>query len=383
MTNTIGASGGTSSANSKDFPAYLKDLLPRAKAGSPVQAQPRGEVRIVRDEVLDGRSRIVGYRFRAEVEGVASPVDKLNALKEDRLASFAQHRMAIVPISADEWHTLDYQQFAGPNTVFHLALPPDGRPASWMRAVADVRRSGASIALDGAALESSFAEALDFANILFVKPDEYAAADIVRLLAELRARGPGIHIAIDGVRDWREYRGYLDMGADYCLGAFTAVPYERDEAQERKVVESVLNCRLVQFSWYRVFECGQEDIDRDHRALFSLANELLNGIIAGRPPARLHEIIDELLRTAADHFVHEEAALRIAGYAKTDEHAALHRRLADKATRLVGEYKAGKAEIGAVFQFLAEDLIVKHMLGADREFFPVFAAKAKATDAAA
>jgi hemerythrin-like metal-binding protein len=382
-----GASGGTSSANSKDFPAYLRDLLPRSKsAGEPAHAQPRREVRIVRDEILDGRSRIVGYRFRAvasgEGEAQPAPLDKLNALKEDRLASFAQHRMAVVPISADEWRTLDYQQFAGPNTIFHVALPHDGRTAAWLRTLEDVKRSGAAVALDGAALESSFADAADFASLMFVRPADYAEGGIARLLDDLRLRGSGAHLAVDGVRSWRDYRAYLDMGAEYCLGEFTATPYERDEVHERTVVESVLNCRLVQFSWYRVFECGHEEIDRDHRALFALANDLLNGIIAGRPAGKMYETVDELLRMAAAHFVHEEAALRIVGYPRTDEHAVLHRSLSDKAAALVADFKAGKAEIGAVFQFLAEDLIVKHMLGADREFFPMFAKQGKAAAAA-
>jgi hemerythrin-like metal-binding protein len=165
---------------------------------------------------------------------------------------------------------------------------------------------------------------------------------------------------------------------DYCLGDFTAVPYERDEAHEAVAVASVLNCKLVQFSWYRAFECGNAEIDREHRHLVELANDLLNGIIAGKPAGHLSAIVEQLMQASRSHFEDEEAVLRALGYAHLEQHARLHRSLLNKATKVVAEFTSGKTEIGAVFQFLAEDLIVKHMLGADREFFPLFAQAAPA-----
>lgn len=373
--NMTAMSGGTSSGNVTDLPAYLRDLHPE-QAKVTFETAPRCEVRIVRDEILDGHSRIAGYRFRAEASGdgkvsPAYPVTKLNALKDDHLASFAQHRMAVVPIDAEEWRAFDYRQFATSNTVFHVALPDEGGTAAWLQTLGDIRASGAGVALNAAATEPEFAAALQFANLVFLKPDNYFVDDRTRLIADLHGH-PGIAVAAEGVLTWSDYRDLLEQGIDFCLGEFTAVPYERDAAHEQAAVDSVLNCKLVQFTWYRAFECGNAEIDRDHQRLFELANELLNGIIAGKPAGQLSEAVDKLMLASRDHFETEEAVLRTVGYSHLTQHAALHRSLLNKAAKLVAEFKAGKTAIGPVFQFLAEDLIVRHMLGADREFFPLF-----------
>ena len=68
------------------------------------------------------------------------------------------------------------------------------------------------------------------------------------------------------------------------------------------------------------------------------------------------------------HFRDEEAVIGTAGFPAAVEHIVLHHELVDKASRLVDDYHAGKQGIGDVFQFLAYDLVTKHMLGADRQF---------------
>lgn len=388
MADTTGAHGGTSLSRTSDLPAYLSGALACPPAVMQAcETAPRCEFKVMRDEVLDGRSRIVGYRFRTVATGdgpeQSCPITKLNALKADRLASFAQHRMAVIPITADEWRALDYRQFVTPNVLFHVALPQNGGTSAWLWTLEDIRDCGAGVALDSTAMEPSFADGLRLADIVFANPECGKDGALAEMITALRQRHPAVRVAVDGVRSWREYRACLDVGADYCMGPFTALPFEPDEAQDRTVVESVLNCKLVQFAWYRVFECGNEDIDGDHRALFALAGELLNGIVTGKPRSRLLETVELLMQTADLHFVREEAALRMAGYAKVVEHSALHRALSDKAARMVADFKAGDVEIGPVFEFLAEDLIVKHMLGADREFFPLFARQGAAASPAA
>ena len=45
----------------------------------------------------------------------------------------------------------------------------------------------------------------------------------------------------------------------------------------------------------------------------------------------------------------------------------------DKALDLERAFHAGTLSIGGLFQYLAYDVVVLHMLKADREFFPLMA----------
>jgi len=51
-------------------------------------------------------------------------------------------------------------------------------------------------------------------------------------------------------------------------------------------------------------------------------------------------------------------------------HAEEHGRLMARALELVAEFEAGRLSVGNLFQFLAYDVVTRHMLGADREYFP-------------
>lgn len=355
----------------------MASSIPQDGAQLAGSGQQHWNARVQRDEVLDGRTRIVGYRFRVvpidESAVAPGPEAKIRALKNDSLATFAQQRLAIVPVSVDEWRSFDFRQFATHNAMFHLGLvPDDGGAARWLHAIEDIRSCGARVALDWALVESDLGELLARADAIFIRPSDYSAGRLGEVIAGVRERYPGANIAADGVGSWTEYRACLNLGVHYCLGGFTATPYQEDETQRLAVLDNVLDNKLVQFYWYRVFECGREEIDHDHQALFGLATDLLNAIISGRSAPKIEELVDGLLARAAAHFAQEEALLQAAGYTNLERHAAIHRQLADKAAHLVTEFKAGRADIGTVFQFLAQDLIVNHMLGADRDFFPLF-----------
>jgi hemerythrin len=69
-----------------------------------------------------------------------------------------------------------------------------------------------------------------------------------------------------------------------------------------------------------------------------------------------------------------------AGFPAAAEHIVLHRALVDQALKLTGAYRTGTKGVGDVFQFLAYDVVTKHMLGADRLFFDTLQPQATATE---
>ena len=127
---------------------------------------------------------------------------------------------------------------------------------------------------------------------------------------------------------------------------------------------------FISLSWHTAYQCGNSLIDEQHRALFSDSNQLLTAILSGRPKDEVAVLIDILIRDVAQHFEAEEAIFFDAGYPGAREHAAIHHQLTAKAAEMAGRFQDGTLAIGELFQFLASDLVARHMLKADRQFFP-------------
>lgn len=149
------------------------------------------------------------------------------------------------------------------------------------------------------------------------------------------------------------------------------------ETPQRVGVGENVSANFVQLSWHPAYECGHPLIDDQHRALFGDANNLLTAILSGRPADEVATVIDALVRDVVQHFQDEESIFTAAGYPGAAEHAAIHRQLVESAVTLVGRFHAGTLGIGELFQYLAHDVVARHMLGADREYFPYLEARRK------
>ncbi len=147
------------------------------------------------------------------------------------------------------------------------------------------------------------------------------------------------------------------------------------ETPDRTGTGESVAANFAQLIWHKTFESGNEVIDRQHQGLFNDANELLAAILSGRTVDEMGALMDTLVRDVVKHFQEEEAILVAAGYPGAAGHAAIHRELIDGAGLLVKRLHAGNLGIGEVFNFMAHDVVAKHMLEADREFFPYLKAK--------
>lgn len=131
-----------------------------------------------------------------------------------------------------------------------------------------------------------------------------------------------------------------------------------------------VSANFMQLSWHSAYECGDALIDDQHRNLFGDANKLLDVMLSERPADEGDVLIDALISDVLQHFQDEEAIFTEAGFPGAAEHATIHRQLVDKAVVLVGRFHAGTLTIGELFQYLAYDLVARHILGSDREYFP-------------
>ncbi|CAA7618018.1 Diguanylate cyclase with hemerythrin-like metal-binding domain-containing protein [Candidatus Terasakiella magnetica] len=138
-----------------------------------------------------------------------------------------------------------------------------------------------------------------------------------------------------------------------------------DEADEAELLDLAF-LRLV---WRSTYESGHASLDTQHRNLFEHANNLLTAVIGERPTDEVAPQIEALVADLLDHFRDEEAVLRSIGYSGADEHAQTHQGLIGRAGELVENFTSGELALGDLFNFLAYDVVAKHMLSEDRKFF--------------
>lgn len=127
---------------------------------------------------------------------------------------------------------------------------------------------------------------------------------------------------------------------------------------------------FAQLIWSDRFRSGNQTLDSQHQGLFDDSNKLLAAILSGRCDGEVDAALDTLMRDMVCHFQDEDKLLLAVGYPHTAAHTALHGKLVDSAVERVERFRAGRLDIGALFQFLARDVVAKHMLSEDREFFP-------------
>jgi diguanylate cyclase (GGDEF)-like protein/hemerythrin-like metal-binding protein/PAS domain S-box-containing protein len=127
---------------------------------------------------------------------------------------------------------------------------------------------------------------------------------------------------------------------------------------------------LIQLQWKKAYASGQSVIDGEHREMMQAANRLLVAGSRDESAAEISSLIGELVEHARTHFRHEEELLTVAHYPRYEEHRAIHRKLLAKVEGMQVRLDLGESTVGDVLGFVIHDLVARHLLREDREFFP-------------
>ncbi len=151
-----------------------------------------------------------------------------------------------------------------------------------------------------------------------------------------------------------------------------------EQALQHARADEAVTLKLVQLVWRGDYESGNKVIDEQHRKLFSQSNKLLGAVLGGQPTQEVAALVDQFIADVLAHFQAEEAIIAAAGFADAPDHALQHRVLVDKALALAERYRAGALSVGELFEFLAYDVVARHILAADRAYFSCLASRADA-----
>lgn len=220
---------------------------PPVAAAAPPAPEPEPRFIVQRDEILDARSRIAGYRFiaRGLGSGVRSDAGAaVAALRADNIQSFAERRLALVPLTVQDWYTTGVGELIAAHTTFVLSSPARGADrGAWLQALQEVKAAGARVGLDGAA--ASDPAALALADLLLLNFSTYSLPNFERLVKALSLSHPQLALAADGLTSWPEHRLCQAMGIRYCLGGYAVNPDVEEKGekvnQSRLVLIEMLN----------------------------------------------------------------------------------------------------------------------------------------------
>ena len=125
----------------------------------------------------------------------------------------------------------------------------------------------------------------------------------------------------------------------------------------------------IYFHWTTALDLGDSEINRQHRRLVDLANEVYRLTQQKLGARSAQRIIDALAAYTVTHFAYEERALAQTGYPHLAAHQQEHRRLVEEVLAFKKRIDQGESVGPELLEFLKQWLI-RHIQQSDRAYGP-------------
>ncbi len=129
---------------------------------------------------------------------------------------------------------------------------------------------------------------------------------------------------------------------------------------------------IARLIWHDYFLCGVETIDSDHRSLFDMANQMLNAPLDEKDRDQLFSMLDEMIDKISEHFDNEMKVLAEHHFPSLEAHMRDHNELLARLRNLKMEAMAGVLHPAELLEFIAHDVIARHVINSDREYYYLF-----------
>ncbi len=122
------------------------------------------------------------------------------------------------------------------------------------------------------------------------------------------------------------------------------------------------------FNWETRYSVGIEKLDKEHKKLVKLLNDLYTALQEGRGRNALGDLLAELISYTQTHFASEEGLLKAYGYPDFEAHQAKHHRMKTKVQALHQDFTAGKIANPVEISTFLKDWLKKHIQGTDMRY---------------
>ena len=121
------------------------------------------------------------------------------------------------------------------------------------------------------------------------------------------------------------------------------------------------------FEWTPLYEVGVPAIDRQHRFLMGLVNEMFEAVVTGQGPRSAARVLEQLKAYTHSHFRFEEALLTKAQDPGLAEHKELHRELLARLDEVQDLLEEGSHEAEGKAMELMRSWLIDHIRDNDSE----------------
>ena len=125
---------------------------------------------------------------------------------------------------------------------------------------------------------------------------------------------------------------------------------------------------MALFAWNPKYSVGVELFDDQHKRLFSLLNQLHDGMHYGHREAILHTVLLELTTYTEEHFAAEEAAMDFHGYPGIAAHRAEHDKLRAEVQSFLKKCEAGELTLNVEIVNFVLNWLTVHIMKTDKEY---------------
>lgn len=193
--------------------------------------------------------------------------------------------------------------------------------------------------------------------------------------------GLGLEMVVEGIETEEQFRAILKTGCDAVQGYYFSKPLDPDAffAYWQKMEASgeiprhILPAQLpapMELQWREDWECGEPEIDLEHRNILARGMAIVNAATAHDEAESVERDVHALVKEIEEHFTDEESLLDAWGYPDLPAHREEHRRLTEECRTLEEGYREGTVRPTDFFQFVLNEVALKHMDEEDRKFFP-------------
>ncbi|MDC5720113.1 bacteriohemerythrin [Vibrio europaeus] len=135
---------------------------------------------------------------------------------------------------------------------------------------------------------------------------------------------------------------------------------EADEAKREKLME-----------WNTQLDIGLDEINRQHRALLHLINELYYLLKHNYGLSSIKRVVQGLIDYTANHFAYEEILFEQIEYAQTQDHIAKHQHLVKQVLEFQSRVERGE-DIGDELMDFLKNWLRQHIMGEDKAYVETF-----------
>lgn len=196
----------------------------------------------------------------------------------------------------------------------------------------------------------------------------HMAAEKMRLEIERNIHPiAGKFTASFGVAERRKGDTYhqLYQNADTAL-------YQAKKSGRNRVVSFENNTEeVITMEWKESWNCGEKNIDRQHKELFMLSNILLEDHALSSEKEEVLKHLDNIIYHLKEHFKYEESVLTKLKFTDLFNHKKIHNSLVDKAINVRKNINDEVIDSSEAFLLLFDEVVVGHMLKEDVKFFPL------------